>query len=64
MKTKCPIYNNPNFECEEFRENTSCMCSQVYNAVYNIKGEIIYFSCPKYKLGLQIKETLDSNIVF
>lgn len=55
----CPLFTNPIPNCQQFIISSSSHCISMYNVIYNIKGEIIFFSCPAYPHGLQIKENLD-----
>ncbi len=61
IKLYCPLYTNPSSNCQQFISSSATQCSSMYNVVYNLKGEIIYFSCPAHPLGLQIKEKLDTD---
>ncbi len=62
MKQTCPIHNNPQYECEYYESTTSCACSGINHRVFDDKGNLIFFTCPKYVLGLQIKEKLDITV--
>lgn len=62
MKQICPIHNHPQSECEYYESTTSSYCNGIKHRVFDEKGNLIFFTCPKYILGLSIKEKLDSNI--